>query len=571
MALTDKTKVDFSFKILNDKVETSTDKQIYEELRSSHFTIQKSQIWIDEIPPEPSDAVSAGIATKYELFILTEDVTVANKKGWYAFENNEYLVDWISPRFGRKYTVRLYDANNNEITTADPIDWFFQYNPGYLYIQNDHSYSTPFKITGYVYTGRKLEGTGAASDNWKEPVTSENDLPLTGNTQGDVRLTLSENRLYRWDSSTHQWVSLTSAYWIDPVDTYSDLPSSAEDGSIVYVKDLSDSVYGNRLYRWNAAASNWIMVMPGTHFHDDRYYTKAQLDPSASVGNNVLDDRYYTEYELLNGAIDSRYPTHSDLNTYFDKDQGHKHTGVDGEGPRIDFNDLINIPSFGDAHWKAPVDQYINLPVTGNLDGDLRIVLEENVLYRWNASASRWEQISNVQWQERFELVDGQNEINLSHTYTPGKDDILVYINGILGTVNKDYYETDASKITLVLVGENGDRVTVIGKSNSAGYQPKHTYEEKEIDSEEASNDEVVTTSTLLPTTPANQLIEPAFLRANNILMDILVNGKELYDDNYRYIYETSTHTKKIKFSGSGFTGYDLQQNDKIKIKVIKL
>ena len=571
MALTDETKVDFSFKILNDKIESSTDKQIYEELRSSAFVIQKNQIWVDVIPENPDDAVSSGIAKKYELFVLTEDTTVANKKGWYAYENGDYLVDWISPRFGRKYTVRLYDANDNEITTADPIDWFFQYNPGYLFIQNNHSYSTPFKITGYVYTGKKLEGTGAASDTWKEPVSSSLDLPSTGNTQGDVRLTLSENRLFRWDSTSSDWVSLTSAYWMDPAADYNHLPASSEDGSIIYVKDLNDSTYGNRLYRWNSATSTWVMVMPGTHFHDDRYYTKAQLDPSASVGNNVLDDRYYTEYELLNGALDSRYPTHSDLNTYFDKDQGHHHTGIDGEGPRISFTDLINVPEFGDSHWKTPVANESNLPTTGNSDGDVRLVLSQNVLYKWTESKAQWEQISNIQWQERFNLVDGQAEINLTHTYNPGNDEILVFINGVLGTVGQDYYETSNSKITLVLVGEVGDRVTIIGKSSSGGYQPKHTYEEKIATSDDASNDEIESSSVLLPTSPSDQLIEASYLRANNILIDIVINGSELYDDEYRYYYDSNSHKKSIKFSGSGFGGYDIKLNDKIKIKVMKL
>lgn len=750
MALNEETKVDFSFKILNNKTETSTKKQVYEELRSSSFTIHKNNIWVDDIPSDPQEAVNAGVAVKYELFVLTEDLTVENHKGWYASENGEYLTDWIPPSFGQGYNVRLYDANGNEITTADPIDWFFQYNPGYLFIQNQHSYPTPFKITGYVYIGKKLEGSGSASATWKSPVDSESDLPLTGNSQGDVRLTLNENKLFRWSSDTSEWLPLSNDFWVEPVDTYADLPASGKDGSIIYVKDTSDNTYGNRIYRWNSATNSWIMVMPGTHFHDDRYFTKDQLAPDASVGNNVLDDRYYTEDELLNGALDIRYPTHSDVNTYFDKDMGHRHTGVDGDGPRISYNDLIDVPTLGDFHWQAPVQSfddlpssgnnegdvrltldtvdiyawkddawevlstgiekwktpvntYQDLPLTGNSQGDIRLVLSENILYRWDSTQAEWiaiwghsfalweedfelsdgqtivtlsshtykpnqheimvyfngvlgqtgkdyfetnentitlaavgeigdrvtvigksstsspstgvgyyswrepvddfsdlplsnnhdadtrlvksenviyrwneaeftwQSITAIQWQERFNLVNGQREVNLTHSYEVGQDEIMVYINGVLGTVNEDYYEVSGTKIRLELVGEDGDKVTVVGKSASGGYQPKHTYEEKIATQQEADNDEVYTNSVLLPVNPENQLIAPDYLRANNILLDVIVNGQELYDDEYRYYYDTNLSKKIIKFSGTGFGGYDIQQNDKIKIKVIKL
>ena len=737
MPLFDSTKVDFAFKILNGKVESSTFKQFYEEARPSSLTIHRKDIWIDDIPPNPTDAVNLGIAKKYTLLTLTEDITVGGHKGWYAFENGKNITGWISPSFGQGYTVRLYDANNNEIVSSDPMDWLWQYNPGYLFIQNDHLHDIPFKITGYVYTGAILSATSGIDLYWKEPVQTYNDLPLTGNFEGDVRLVLELNRPFRWDQNLSQWIKLSvgSEYWKDPVDTYADLPLTGNlDGDIRYVKDLTDSTYGNKLYRWNSSTSNWVMVQPGTHFHDDRYYTKSELDPAASIGNNVLDDRYFTESELLNGALNTVHPTWADWNAIFDWDTGHRHKGVAGDGPKISFNDLIDVPDLADAHWKAPVatknllpssgnlngdvrlvldtndiyewnasagewilisagierwnlpvntyndlppsgevgeirlvlnekrlyewtgtqwaqvepgihihdDRYytkadldpsasignnvldsryytqdqidilfdpqaghkhtgqpgdapqidfndlINvptfgyyswrepvetsneLPLTGNLDADTRLVKSENVIYRWNESLAEWQPVTSIQWQERFELYSGQTVINLTHSYEVGADDILVFLNGILGTVNQDYVETSPNSITLLSIGEIGDRVTIIGKAKSGGYQPKYTYEEKIVTVTEAANDEVESDSSILPTIPADQMISPSELRANNIIVKIVVNGVELYDDNYRYYYDSVLLKKLFKFSGTGFAGKDLQENDKIKIEIWK-
>lgn len=920
MALSDITKIDYSFKILSGKTLTSTDKQVYEEARASAFTIHYTQIWIDAIDSDPAVAVAAGIAEQKTLFTLTEDITVPSKKGWYASGET----GWVPPRFGQGYNVRLYDNNDNEITSSDPMDWIWQYNPGHLFIQNNHSYATPFKITGYVYSGVDLSQQTVAL-YWRDPVSTLSNLPATGEMNGAVRLVLDEDAMYRWDQSTASWKIIAggggggTARWRDQVDTYNDLPLSGNiDGDIRYVKDLTDPVYGNRLYRWNNLTSMWHMVMPGTHFHDDRYYTQADLDPAASTGNNVLDDRYYTEGELLAGALNTVYPTWADFNAEFDEDVGHHHTGVPGEGPLLDYNTLLNKPEITTAYWKMPavsfsslpasgnndgdvrltlndsniyryhegstewilvssgiekwktpvattgflplsgnsdgdvrlvlsenilyrwhsgdvewqalqgtgggggtiiqninwweedfdlaesqtvvalvnntyevgnqdilvyingvlgridedftetsttsitllspgeagdrvtivgkmpervsgwmdaVDTYNDLPLTGNMNGDTRLVLDENIIYRWNSSISEWESVTVIQWQERFDLIEDQTVIDLTHTYDIGTDDIMVYINGLLGTIDEDYEETTDQRITLLGIGELGDRVTVVGKAfkgyepsggggesaaadtvreeftattgqtvfnldntyvigssnlqvykngllmrigasedyletdndtitfqyaldggdevvclivgsllndytgevdvltatasqmafdlsftyntgnqevdvfrngilmvlgasydyvetdsdtitfnsgltagevvvvrkSQQGYRPQFTYEEYAATAGQAAVDEFEVTSSLLPTTPADTDIAPESLRANNILIDVIIEGAELYDEEYRYFYDSGTSKKLIKMGGTGYTGYNLGTSNRIKIKIIKL
>jgi len=624
LALSDNTKIDFSFKFLNDKTLTSISKQVYEEIRSSAFTVYANDVWVDEINSNPSVAETNGIVQKYTLLTLTEDFAVSNHKGWYAYYSSDNLTGWVPPKFGQGYTVRLYDNNDVEISSSDSMDWFWQYNPGYLFIQNSHSYTIPFKVTGYKYIGSKLSEVN--SSNWLDPVNSIGDLPSTGNNNGDIRLVLDNNTLYRWNSGLSQWEAISGGgggigYWHSPVPTYGDLPASGNlDGDVRYVKNIADTTYGNRIYRWNSSTSSWVMVSPGTHFHDDRYYTKTQLDPSASVGNNVLDDRYYTESELLNGTLDVRYYTSAEVNVFFDKDLGHIHDGTNGQGPKISYNNLTDLPDLTEAYWKAPVatesalpasgnsdgdvrlvlntsdvfrwkstgsvwllisagverwelpvPNFIDLPLSSNTNGDIRLVLSENVLYRWKESVSEWQPVTDVKWQENFNLTNGQTVINLTNSYEVGNDEILVFYNGLLQRVTEDYAETSSTSITLVQAGELGDYITVIGNPTTGSYQPEHSYEENVVDITEATNDEIESNSSILPTEQADTLISPATLRGSNILVDIVIDGVEKYDDEWRYFYDSGNTKKLIKFSGTGFGGYDLQENEKIKIKIIKL
>lgn len=48
-----------------------------------------------------------------------------------------------------------------------------------------------------------------SSDRWKDPVSSPAALPLAGNVNGDVRIALSNNIIYRWDGS--DWVGITDS------------------------------------------------------------------------------------------------------------------------------------------------------------------------------------------------------------------------------------------------------------------------------------------------------------------------------------------------------------------------
>lgn len=42
--------------------------------------------------------------------------------------------------------------------------------------------------------------------SYGKPVATVNDLPLSGNTDGDTRLVLSDNKFYIWDEPTSSWI-----------------------------------------------------------------------------------------------------------------------------------------------------------------------------------------------------------------------------------------------------------------------------------------------------------------------------------------------------------------------------
>lgn len=53
--------------------------------------------------------------------------------------------------------------------------------------------------------------TSEEAFNWKSPVMTFNDLPMSGNDNGDVRIVIDINVVYTWDTDrpAPTWVRLT--------------------------------------------------------------------------------------------------------------------------------------------------------------------------------------------------------------------------------------------------------------------------------------------------------------------------------------------------------------------------
>ena len=75
--------------------------------------------------------------------------------------------------------------------------------------------------------------------------------------------------------------------------------------------------------------------------------------------------------------------------------------------------------------FKDPVDTIASLPSTGNENGDLRLVLNENSIYRWNSSTLEWLDVINKHYHDdryykKYEvddLLDKLKQIDKSHTH----------------------------------------------------------------------------------------------------------------------------------------------------------
>lgn len=126
--------------------------------------------------------------------------------------------------------------------------------------------STEFSSNTYVTDGDSLEtaigdldaAVAAVSGvvgaiSWKAPVANFAALPASGNTDGDVRLTLDTRLIYTWKTSVTAWVE--TGTFKAPVATFASLPSSNNvDGDIRIVLDT------RLMYSWVNSLTQWIPV-----------------------------------------------------------------------------------------------------------------------------------------------------------------------------------------------------------------------------------------------------------------------------------------------------------------------
>ena len=182
MALSDNTKIDFSFRALINREFTTTAKKFYNEFGANTINMNTSEIWSQDVSSTPATAVAAGVAKQYTEFTLSplagytnSAFYVASGSGWTAGDevnrgtiNLNYLQrNFISDKYGADYAVTLKDGNGTDIYPLDNIDWLFNYQTGILTIQDpgqgSYNYSG-MKLSGYQYVGTFLsESSGAGS------------------------------------------------------------------------------------------------------------------------------------------------------------------------------------------------------------------------------------------------------------------------------------------------------------------------------------------------------------------------------------------------------------------------
>jgi len=106
-ALTDTSKIDFSFKNLFNILFTSTDKAFYEENQSAFNgpIADLKEVWSPStrIPNSVGDCPIPSICVNVSDVNMTEDISVAGSKTW-----NTGFTDWIPPSYGGDYTIGIF-------------------------------------------------------------------------------------------------------------------------------------------------------------------------------------------------------------------------------------------------------------------------------------------------------------------------------------------------------------------------------------------------------------------------------------------------------------------------------
>lgn len=184
--ISDATKIDKSFKFVNGKGYTTTNKGVDNEDAPSGFIIGTSSIFSQDAGiPTTAPGASTAILTFYGAasparFKMVYDLSSPLNKAWYASTDGSSLANmrssripnWVPPTFGN-YTIRLFltvgsstsAAPLTEIFFSDSTAPLFDYKTGILTFESDPlaAYASlpggppdGIQISGYVYTGPLL-------------------------------------------------------------------------------------------------------------------------------------------------------------------------------------------------------------------------------------------------------------------------------------------------------------------------------------------------------------------------------------------------------------------------------
>jgi hypothetical protein len=176
-------KTDKSFKTLINKRFTTPDRNFYQEIGKDTINTHMREVWMNTIPEDSASAILQGYAVYYDQWILTSDPTFSTQayyfisgsgftpgtdsinSGWLVNEASQsyFIGDFISDKYGSSYEVKLYDSSGSQIFKTDPINWIYDYKTGVLHVADpgSGSYSTPYRVTVFKYTGLTLADPGA--------------------------------------------------------------------------------------------------------------------------------------------------------------------------------------------------------------------------------------------------------------------------------------------------------------------------------------------------------------------------------------------------------------------------
>lgn len=252
---------DKSFKTNINKRFTTPDRKIYQEKSEKTINVHLEDIWKGSISETPSTSVSDGIAELYTLQVLTPDPIYSNNVFFFMVDsgsftagvddyetgisNNALRKDFISDKYGSEYKVQLYDFNDNQISETDPIEWFFDYTTGVLYIDSPDTYQTPYKLTVYRYIG----GVATAP---KLDITDRNLIANVTVLDGDLATNTGITNAPQLDSGVRVYINTMR---VPCGNTGNDFCYFSNDGGTT-AKAFGNESQGDLLY-WNGSIAGY--------------------------------------------------------------------------------------------------------------------------------------------------------------------------------------------------------------------------------------------------------------------------------------------------------------------------
>jgi hypothetical protein len=193
MALSDSQKADILFKKSQNKSDSLTTRQFFEEPFPGRPVVLPSQLWAQEslIPSTAPGGVDAAITGVVQRFIDKVLTSVPGTNGSFYHAD---LIDTISFDYGDgSYNYVLKDASNNAIAFGQG-DWLLDPSAGVLTffgtLPSGVSSGTPPKISFYKYVGTKGFGSTSGTPTWAKYTVSHVALQTAALTNNVTLLTL---------------------------------------------------------------------------------------------------------------------------------------------------------------------------------------------------------------------------------------------------------------------------------------------------------------------------------------------------------------------------------------------
>lgn len=349
--------------------------------------------------------------------------------------------------------------------------------------------------------------------SWQDPVISKTNLPTQNNQLGDARIAIDQKAIYYWDDN--DWILLAKNNYVfdhDHDDRY-------------FTQDDVSSIINNEVANITALLSQKADIL---HDHDDRYYTQDYLDNVISNHNHDGFNSARIRFEHIENVPEFAPLEHNHNDKYYTKENLQTVGGA-----IIEWQNIQNVPGFssnwktpvqnvddlpelsnsvGDLRivldenaiyewkgdhweyvgdwdvakasiWKDPVSTYDQLPITNNSDGDVRLVLSTNKIYRWNSDFNSWDNISGgesgtgtitveggiyfvvsngTMFRQEIVAEEGMTELTFTQHYVPGSNNIMVWWNGVLQKSGDDYIEINQNQIQLIDSTDEDDKFVVM-------------------------------------------------------------------------------------------------------------